>query len=170
MWQPGDKVAVLDSTLEGVVLRIESGRVVIEDEHGFEHVLDPEDIVAVPVDFLPPGASVRPKDTRKTSAGKTPCKDGMMEVDLHYHGDAAMEFFPVIEQQVRMFYSALNLAVRQHCRKLILIHGVGEGKLRRRLVNELSRHRIPYADAPYHRYGYGAIEVYLQGVRRKHFG
>jgi dsDNA-specific endonuclease/ATPase MutS2 len=58
----------------------------------------------------------------------------------------------------------LNVAIRSKIKKLIVIHGVGEGVLKSAIRKELMEHYYQYEfhDASYSDYGYGATEINLR--------
>lgn len=88
------------------------------------------------------------------------------EVDLHIHeliddfkGLTAKE---ILDIQMDKFRNELNEAIKNpHIHKIIFIHGVGNGKLKTELRNELSRKykKYQYQDASFKEYGYGATLV-----------
>jgi len=62
----------------------------------------------------------------------------------------------------------LRNAEEKKMKRVIFIHGVGQGVLRqeiRRILNEYYPH-CEFMDAPYHIYGYGATEVRIHPNRR----
>lgn len=93
--------------------------------------------------------------------------DKIMEVDLHIHEitDDYSSLSPgeMIELQMNRFYSALEDGLKNQVRKMVFIHGVGNGKLKYELIKALNE-RYPdlmYQDASFKEYGYGATMVYL---------
>ncbi|MBN2213865.1 MAG: DUF2027 domain-containing protein [Bacteroidales bacterium] len=93
--------------------------------------------------------------------------DEIMEVDLHiqeivddYSGLSPGE---IINLQMNKFYTALENGMTSKVRKIVFIHGVGNGKLKYELIKALNE-RYPYLayqDASFREYGYGATMVYL---------
>ena len=93
--------------------------------------------------------------------------DKIMEVDLHIHEiiDDYSSLSPgeIIELQLNRFYNALEDGLKNKVRKMVFIHGVGNGKLKYELIKALNE-RYPdlvYQDASFKEYGYGATMVYL---------
>lgn len=98
--------------------------------------------------------------------------DDVMEVDLHAHEildhQRGMSNGEIVEAQVEHFERMLRNAEQKKIRKVIFIHGVGQGVLRqeiRRILNEYYPH-CEFMDAPYHTYGYGATEVRIHPMRK----
>ena len=92
---------------------------------------------------------------------------GVYELDLHLHALYPEGQMPQSQHalklqldQVRLF---LDWAVEKRCKEVILIHGVGQGKLKEAIWQEYE-HRtwLDLEDAPYGVYGRGATPVRLR--------
>jgi len=70
----------------------------------------------------------------------------------------------ILAVQMTNFQRELNVAIRNRLRKVIVIHGVGEGVLRAEIRKELHCHypQFEHHDASYSKYGYGATEIILR--------
>lgn len=185
MFKPGDKVTFLNDIGSGVVIKIISERyVLVENEDGFEmdclvselilsrsekdykldgieHVLSVQDKIAEEQKF-----QKFEEFERKTKGLVSMMKDEM-EVDLHieelidsYRGMSNGEILSV---QMANFKRQLNIAIRRKVKKLIVIHGVGEGVLKSEIRTELLSNfpDMEFHDASYRKYGYGATEIIL---------
>lgn len=89
-----------------------------------------------------------------------------MEVDLHIEelidNFKGMSNAEIIQVQLKHFQRSLDTAVNEHYRKLIVIHGVGNGRLKQEVRNMLSSYRnLQYYDASYSKYGFGATEILI---------
>jgi dsDNA-specific endonuclease/ATPase MutS2 len=99
--------------------------------------------------------------------GKTPKRpenNSFEEVDLHLNSllenDLRMSDGEKLEYQLRFFERTLEAAIRDGKRKLIVIHGVGEGRLREEVRKILRFYEgVRFHDADMQRYGSGATEV-----------
>lgn len=90
------------------------------------------------------------------------------EIDLHIEklapDNESLSAFEKLTLQIKTFEKYLDLAIAHHQPTLIVIHGVGTGKLRDeihemlRLKKEVKRFVNQYHPA----YGYGATEIYFQ--------
>jgi dsDNA-specific endonuclease/ATPase MutS2 len=72
--------------------------------------------------------------------------------------------FEILTMQLKAFEKYYDLAVAHRQPSLIVIHGVGSGRLRDE-IHELLRHRreVKTFINQYHAsYGYGATEIYFQ--------
>jgi hypothetical protein len=106
-------------------------------------------------------------------AGKTPRKQedqGVAEVDLHLHeivdDEASLQPEERLSYQLAYFERSLEAAIRDGKRKLIVIHGVGEGVLREEVRRILQYYDgVQFHDADMRRYGTGATEVLIMRHR-----
>lgn len=87
------------------------------------------------------------------------------EVDLHIEeikpDTAGMSNTQIIDLQMTHFRKHLDRAILHRQRSIVFIHGIGNGRLRNLIREELSNLGLQYTDAPFNRYGAGATEVLL---------
>lgn len=93
-----------------------------------------------------------------------------LEVDLHIEelvdDMRGMTNGEMLEIQLRKARQTLDEAVTRSCRKVVFIHGVGNGKLKAEVRAMLDNYMgIEYFDASYAKYGFGATEARLGNVR-----
>ena len=86
------------------------------------------------------------------------------EVDLHINelveSTNGMSNFEMLNIQLERFEKELDEAIAKHMKKLIFIHGVGNGRLRQEITAILKDTRgVTFQDASYKEYGYGATQV-----------
>lgn len=100
---------------------------------------------------------------------KTPRKEkAKTEIDLHIEQLVThvkgLSNFEMLTIQLNAFEAALEEAVRLHQQSLVVIHGVGKGKLKAEIHTILKA--IPEVDFFLHdwnpRYGYGATEIFFR--------
>ena len=91
-----------------------------------------------------------------------------LEVDLHIDSlldtTAGMSPADILNYQVDTFRRIMDANLRRHGRRIIFIHGKGEGKLRQALIKELE-HRYrgqDVQDASFQKYGFGATQVTIR--------
>lgn len=89
-----------------------------------------------------------------------------MEIDLHIEelidNFSGMSNFEIVQIQLNSFKNALDNAITGHYRKLIVIHGVGNGRLKQEVRNILATYKnIRFYDASYAKYGFGATEILI---------
>lgn len=86
------------------------------------------------------------------------------EVDLHITAllkvHSHLTNSEMLNHQLTRFRKEMDHAIMNHFRSIVFIHGVGEGVLRKALLDELINYNgINYRNGTYEKYGAGAIEV-----------
>lgn len=170
----GNKVAVLDEAITGVVVKVINKNIYIKADDGMEYVYLSSDLVKIGEDqnkmidkvgnsynFL--------KDKLETRKKKTSFKkfknEVVMEVDLHVNklvkSTKGMGNFELLDLQLNTARYKLEYCIEKKIPKIIFIHGVGEGVLKSELHYLLNKYPVRYYDASYKEYGLGATEVYV---------
>jgi hypothetical protein len=91
------------------------------------------------------------------------------EVDLHIESlvdDAkGLTSGEILELQMARFKTSLETAIIHKTRRIVFIHGIGNGKLKHELRRTLDRKYpdLKYQDASFKEYGYGATMVIIPG-------
>ena len=91
----------------------------------------------------------------------------MLEMEINLHIEELLDNYSgmsnaeIINVQLRHFQKALDKAITGRYRKLIVIHGVGNGRLKQEVRAILDNENMRYYDGSYARYGYGATEVVI---------
>ena len=88
------------------------------------------------------------------------------EVDLHINElietTNGLSNFEMLNIQLEKFEKELDEAISKRMKKIIFIHGVGNGRLKQELISILKNTRgVTFQDASYKEYGYGATQVTL---------
>ncbi len=180
----GDRIAFLDEVGGGVVLDLLGpGRLRVRTDDGFELVKLTKEVVLFDrqvaeqayrisdhqAGMVAANDVMEEKRRRKSSIrpGKTPKKaddGGVAEVDLHLHelveDESRLSQGEKLRYQLAYFERSLEAAIRDGKRKLIVIHGVGEGVLREEVRKVLQYYEnVRFHDGDMSRYGVGATEV-----------
>lgn len=93
--------------------------------------------------------------------------NGMLEMEINLHIEDLLDNYSgmsnaeIINVQLRHFQKALDKAITGHYRKLVVIHGVGNGRLKQEVRAILDNENMRYYDGSYAKYGYGATEVVI---------
>jgi len=91
----------------------------------------------------------------------------IMEVDLHIHeiveDTSGLSEGEMLDIQLRRFEMALETAMHANVKKVVFIHGVGQGKLKFEITKILNKKYpdLKFQDASFKEYGYGATMVLL---------
>ena len=112
----------------------------------------------VKADLRPVSHAPKPKDD----------KDAPVVVDLHINAlldsTAGMTNSDILNYQLEKVRNTIFEYKNQKGKKIVFIHGKGEGVLRQAVIHEL-RYRfknMPYQDASFQEYGYGATQVTIK--------
>lgn len=95
-------------------------------------------------------------------------KDDVLVVDLHADAlldtTAGMSHADILNYQVSKFKEVLDSYKNQKGKKIVFIHGKGEGVLRHAIINALNYQykNYRYQDASFQEYGYGATQVTIK--------
>lgn len=113
--------------------------------------------------------ALREKDEPKPEKKKAASPD-QVEVDLHIHelleDTRGLTNHEMLEVQMGRFRNELETAIANGTRRIVFIHGVGNGTLKLELRKELSTKYKKYyfQDASFKEYGYGATMVVLRNA------
>lgn len=109
------------------------------------------------------------KEEPKAVVKKTVSPD-LVEVDLHIHelleDTRGLANHEMLEVQMGRFRNEMETAIANGTRRIVFIHGVGNGTLKQELRKELTTKYKKYffQDASFKEYGYGATMVILKKV------
>ena len=117
------------------------------------------------------------QDFRQATASKEPKKEEptltlsnpeLVEIDLHIQelldNIANLTNAEMVKVQMDRFHEEMAKAIRSDVKKLVFIHGVGNGTLKNELRRELQQKYSKYnfQDASFREYGYGATMVIIR--------
>ncbi len=97
---------------------------------------------------------------------KEPAKD-TLEVDLHFseidQKNSQLAPNAILALQLSRFHSAIEEAISKNMRRVVVIHGLGQGTLKTQIRKELQE-KYPsflFQDASFKEYGFGATMIHL---------
>ena len=191
-FQTGQRVKFLNDVGSANVVRVEGSTVVVEDEHGFERSVSAAELMAAPDpevearqygDTIPDVAQLlaqevgekRMRELQKdfevryqhAQATNVARRDAHMEVDLHIHelvdDQRGLPDRAKLAIQMDHFDRMMDIAKREKLRRIVFIHGVGQGVLRHQIRTTLEQHHpdCTYREGDPRKYGSGATEVWL---------
>ena len=183
----GDKVRFLNTDGFGVITKIISkDEVELENEFGFDEVFKVKELVAerkkedYQTDNLAFNKQVNSKinsDANSKQSADLKRKFKHLDqygnkdrdiIDLHIENlidsHRGMSNGDILNIQMMHFRRFLNSSINKQHRKIVVIHGVGEGVLRQEIRNDLNQYHshLEYYDASYQEFGYGATEIRLK--------
>ena len=102
--------------------------------------------------------------TQSKHPGKYGILENEREVDLHIeeliNDISGLSNAQMLDIQLKHFSKEMDHALRNHFKKIIFIHGVGNGKLKSEIRKELRHYPgVAFKDADSRNYGQGATEV-----------
>uniref|UniRef100_UPI00404942F6 Smr/MutS family protein n=1 Tax=Flavobacterium sp. TaxID=239 RepID=UPI00404942F6 len=173
----GQRIAVLDDDLEGLVIGFKQDLIIIETTEGFELSFNASSLIPLPTEGLKNIfqhhslhgvlSEKEIEKKRKTEPVKKSKKEEVvMEVDLHIEklvpNKRGMTNYDILNLQLETAKRQLQFALQKRIPKVVFIHGVGEGVLKAELDYLLGRYEyLTFQDANYQKYGLGATEVYF---------
>ena len=175
----GDKVAVLDDDISGVVIKVKNEEISVETTDNFVMTFFVNELVKINnsnelSDFFSTqslGSVLKDKEEPKKRSfvkEKRSRKDEfVLEVDLHIEklvpSKRGMSNYDILTLQMETAKRQLDFAIKNRMPKVVFIHGVGEGILKAELDFLLGRYdNISFQVANYQKYGLGATEVYIK--------
>ncbi len=170
----GERISFLNETGEGTIQSYINDEVVIVlDETGFDREILEKELVKIYNEDI----SITQKDDalhellEVPNAGQTRPRgvnkqNGTWEIDLHSHmimdSEQGLSNNQILTRQLYAFKHCYTEAREKHIRKLIVIHGVGEGVLKSEVRHFLAgRENLEFYDADFREYGKGATEINL---------
>ncbi len=109
------------------------------------------------------------ESTKKVKPKLGPNKDGIEEIDLHIENIidnyVGMSNKEILDIQMGRFETSIKGAIlSKNTKKIVFIHGVGNGRLKHELRRKLDRDysKYNYQDASFKQYGYGATMIILK--------
>jgi hypothetical protein len=178
-FNPGDYVAVLNEAIAGTVIHSDKFKTKIKDLDGFVREYKNELLViAKAEDQYRLIDDPLDKDTVRTRHKSKPKKAQVvsnvpLEIDLHFEALKNNLSFTdpnqILQKQMTACKSFIKKALDKKAKRIVLIHGKGEGILKAEIhlyLNKLKTEmaiNLSYHDAPYTDYGMGGATEVLFG-------
>jgi len=169
----GDKVSFVNETGYGFVSRINpNGTVMVEDEDEFEREYAAGELILVDenqeITYEKSLSEYGGKDRKRRKSRAVVHTKDLIEVDLHieelvddHRGWSNAE---ILMHQIEQFEKVLSKAYQIGTKKIVVIHGRGDGVLRHEIRRKLRDYDgVEVYDASYQKYGQGATEILLRG-------
>ncbi|MBU3012230.1 DNA mismatch repair protein MutS [Polaribacter vadi] len=171
----GNKVAVLDDVLKGIVTNIKGDDISVETEDGMLFIFKRNELVKIEKEqheltkfsdinnaFLKEKIASQKKNKSAFIKEKN---EVILEVDLHINqlvkSTRGLDNYDMLNLQLDTAKRKIEYAIGKRISKIVFIHGVGEGVLKSELHSLLNKYPVKYYDASYKKYGLGATEVYV---------
>lgn len=170
----GDKVYILDANFSGHITKIDGSQINIKTEDGFEMMFDISELIKVDDELFNSYLiskmnykeiqfqNIDEKKKNKFKINKQ--RKDTTVVDLHI--DKIISFqknlkkYEILSFQLKIAKKNLDLAILNGAKRIIFIHGVGQGILKLELEKILRLYKnLEFYPANFKEYGYGATEV-----------
>ncbi len=134
----------------------------LKDEFASVHKIEPE-MNLIDMAKLKSIKEFRSKE-KVSKSSREYLKSLEKEVDLHIEelveNTNGLSNFEMLNIQLERFEKELDEAIEKNMKKLVFIHGVGNGRLRQEIASVLKKTKgVSFQDASYKEYGYGATQV-----------
>lgn len=171
----GSQVTLIDDVLQGKVVSFDGAMVGVKDHDGMVYSFHQDELMLVKndqheltkfSDINNPLLKQKAKqEGKKSTLFKKDRNEVVFEVDLHINelvdSTRNLDNYDMLNLQLDTAKRKLEYAIAQRFSKVVFIHGVGEGVLRRELQHLLQKYPVDFYDASYQKYGLGATEVYI---------
>ncbi|MCH2217073.1 MAG: DNA mismatch repair protein MutS [Flavobacteriales bacterium] len=171
----GNRVTLIDDVLQGTVVGICDEMIQVQDDEGMTYHFHQRELILLKNDQreLSKFSDINnPLLNQKSVSERKPKQffkkeknDMVFEVDLHIHQltdrTRGMDNFDMLTLQLNTAKKQLEYAIVKRFSRIVFIHGVGEGVLKRELQYLLRKYPVDFYDASYQKYGLGATEVYI---------
>ena len=165
----GDRVGVINETLTGKVIEVRSGNITVRCDDGFHYTFDPKELVLQKEwnDMIKVVPEVHQKNSEQLPSPKTGIKNKPEHSEIDRHLPELVEIedglssHDKLSLQLRSARQSLEKAIEKKEKKIIFIHGRGDGVLKKELHYMLRNYPVDFHDAAYTKYGMGATEVII---------
>ena len=171
----GNKVAVLDDVLKGIITAINTSEVTVKTSDGMLFKFSASELVKIDIEQreLTKFSDINNTLLKEKIASNPPKKnlfkkeknEVVLEVDLHINKLVktvrGLDNYDMLNLQIDTAKRKIEYAINKRISKVVFIHGVGEGVLKTELHYLLNQYPVKYYDASYKKYGLGATEVYV---------
>lgn len=162
MIDSNDEGRIIGFTKKGFKLELEDGLVIEAMQNEF-YVVSAEDDSKLRRSVSPSIKKSKQNETKKSIP-----QDEVLEVDMHLERIPGCEGLPAwaaLDFQMEYFRRIMRQNLRYHGKKIVFIHGVGDGKLRDAIRTELEEVFVmacTYTVGQWQQYGMGATTVTIK--------
>tara|TARA_B100000768_G_C11106681_1_gene301467 strand:+ start:105 stop:611 length:507 start_codon:yes stop_codon:yes gene_type:complete len=150
----GDKILFKKDSQKGSIVKINSSnKFTVLTSDGFEVTVSKNDLVKIAPNsegISSYGANFNTKDhaISQTKPIRKSKKSNTLKIDLHIEllsdNYAFMDNFEIVQIQISHCYSAIEKALNTNVYKLEIIHGIGEGILRKEVHSILRKYNLRF--------------------------
>jgi hypothetical protein len=165
----GQRVGVVNETLEGKIIQLRLDKITIECDDGFNYQYGPKELILKKdwKNMIKGRFEKELEDENSFSPLNTLAKkkNHVEEVDLHIHElidtEYGMSNFDKLSLQLSVARAKLEEAILKKQKRIVFIHGRGDGVLKNEVRELFKKYPVEFYDASYSKYGTGATEVLI---------
>ncbi len=161
----GDKVAVIDDQLKGIIKTIKGMKVVIEDEHGFPYEYEQSELVLQQAEIYDRISTVQKEENKKFISKKHDKRPFIL--DLHFEnlakGSTKIDSYERLFIQKEKLLNTLEYCRNNNLKRLEIIHGIGDGVLQKMVHDVLeSQTNLEFHNKEILHHQSGTVLVYFR--------
>ena len=161
----GDKVSVIDDNLKGKITAFNGKKITVEDEHGFSHVYNENEIVLQNPEIYNQLKTVHKEDTSKPKSKKH--QKNPLVLDLHFEtfgkNSGKIDAFERLFLQKEKLLKTLDFCRENNLKRLEIIHGIGDGVLQQMVHDVLeSQTNLEFHNKEILHHQSGTVLVYFR--------
>lgn len=142
----------------------------VRDDQPAQNVVINAEMLKEAIESPKPERQPQPARTERKpmGTGQTLDRDAIVEIDLHASAlldtTAGMDNKDILTVQLRAFHETMKAHSKERGRRIVFIHGKGDGVLRAALLKELKHYyrQCTHQDASFREYGFGATMVTIR--------
>ena len=161
----GDKVSVIDDILKGKITAFNGKKITVEDEHGFSHVYNENEITLQNPEIYNQLKTVQKEETSKPKSKKH--HKNPLVLDLHFEtfgkNSGKIDAFERLFLQKEKLLKTLDFCRENNLKRLEIIHGIGDGVLQKMVHDVLeSQTNLEFHNKEILHHQSGTVLVYFR--------
>tara|TARA_B100000941_G_scaffold153629_1_gene108919 strand:+ start:926 stop:1429 length:504 start_codon:yes stop_codon:yes gene_type:complete len=149
----GDIIVFKHEKQCGTILKIVNGKLLVKNSDGFEEIVSPNDIIlydentdkvtAYGIDFDIKDDQIKKRKTKKNQRFSKVLKiDLHIELIIDYYKE--LENHEIVNIQLKKCENAIRKAMNTRIEKIIIVHGIGVGTLKKEVQQLLDQYNFRY--------------------------
>ena len=149
----GDIIVFKHEKQCGTILKIVNGKLLVKNSDGFEEIVSPNDIIlydentdkvtAYGIDFDIKDDQIKKRKTKKNQRFSKVLKiDLHIELIIDYYKE--LENHEIVNIQLKKCENAIRKAMNTRIEKIIIVHGIGVGTLKKEVHQLLDQYNFRY--------------------------
>ena len=161
----GDKVSVIDDILKGKITAFNGKKITVEDEHGFSHVYNENEITLQNPEIYNQLKTVQKEETSKPKSKKHHKNPLVLDLQFETFGknSGKIDAFERLFLQKEKLLKTLDFCRENNLKRLEIIHGIGDGVLQKMVHDVLeSQTNLEFHNKEILHHQSGTVLVYFR--------